>query len=95
MAKVAFAEGRSSQAEVSLRKALANWLVTIGTQHPMYASGLASLAVSIAKRQPEEAARLFREAIDAMDAAYGGEDSSNLGYALVVYGHHLAHMKRK
>ena len=82
-------------AEGALRKALANWFVAIGPRRQQYAAGLASLAVVLAKRQPEEAARLFREAIDILAEAFGGEEAQGVGAALVVYGSRLARMKRK
>jgi hypothetical protein len=94
LSRIAYHEGSEKQAESYLRRALDFWRESVGPEDPHYASGLACLAFVLSRRRPDEAERLFREAIDRLQAGTNSQPS-HLGAAIMLYSEHLKSHGRK
>jgi tetratricopeptide (TPR) repeat protein len=87
-------EGRREEAEREVRAAIGVWRDTLGARDATYASGVAYLAVMIAKRNPEEAGELFAEALEIMDSALAAGHPF-LGQLYQAYGEYLKKQGQK
>ena len=94
LAKIEWKQGRRTEAEARLRRAVALWRESLGPRHPTYASGLASLAVFLSNSAPAEAERLFREALEVTESSLGA-NNPYVGQLLLDYGRHLQLQGRK
>ena len=94
LSKVAWQRGAKEEAESWLRRAIGAWRISVGVGHPSYASGLASLAVVLSSSHPDEAERLFQQALDILRATLG-ENHSYSGWVMLLYSRHLELHGRK
>jgi tetratricopeptide (TPR) repeat protein len=88
LAKAAWNQNRSADAERHLRRAIPIWEKTAGPRHSTTASGLATLAVVLSKTMPDEASRLFRESLELIQTELG-PDHIFAGFILTGYASHL------
>ena len=94
LSKVAFQQGAMERAESWLRRAIGAWRTSVGVGHPSYASGLASLAIVLSPSRPDEAERLFRQALEILRDTLG-ESHRYSGWVMSLYSHHLELHGRK
>jgi tetratricopeptide (TPR) repeat protein len=94
LAQVAWKQNQKGQAEQYLRRAAVKWERSVGVDHPSYASALASLAVALSNVKPEEADRLFQQALQIVEAKLGPTHSYR-GWVMLLYSRHLKSHGRK
>ena len=94
LSEVAWQRGAKEEAEFFLRRANGAWRASVGAGHPSYAAGLASLAVILSSSHPDEAERLFQQALNILGATLG-ENHSYTGWVTLQYSRHLERHGRK
>ena len=95
LSRVASSRRKYEQAEHSLRQALQSWRASIGSTHPSYAAGLASLAMLLSRKRPAEAERLFMEALEIVEANLGRNHYYYAQMALQYSAHLQSHGRKK
>ncbi|MCC7155716.1 MAG: tetratricopeptide repeat protein, partial [Bryobacterales bacterium] len=88
VAKAAWMQNRTDEAERFLRRALETWLRSRGPQDLTYLTGLVCLATLVSKRNPSEGGRLFSEALGSLETQLG-PNHYVVGSTLVLYAQNL------
>jgi tetratricopeptide (TPR) repeat protein len=94
LGKIAISQHREAEAEKLIRRATELWRTSLGPDHPTYVSGLATLAIVLAKKNPSEAVRVFDESLRTLEK-FVGSDHRWTGYALRAFAEHLDTIGRK
>jgi tetratricopeptide (TPR) repeat protein len=94
LGKIAISQHREAEAEELVRRATELWRTSLGPHHPAYASGLATLATVLARKNPSEAVRLFDASLQILEK-YVGAEHVWTGYTLLAYAKHLETIGRK
>jgi tetratricopeptide (TPR) repeat protein len=94
LGKIAISQHREADAEELVRRATELWRNSLGPEHPTYLSGLATLAIMLAIKNPSEAVRVFDESLQTFDK-YVGAEHVWTGYVLLAFAKHLETIGRK
>jgi tetratricopeptide (TPR) repeat protein len=94
LGKIAISQHHEAEAEELVRRATESWRTSLGPDHPTYVSGMATLAIMLAIKNPSEAVRVFDEALQTLEKSVGAEHVWT-GYALLAFAKNLETIGRK
>jgi tetratricopeptide (TPR) repeat protein len=88
LARVALARHREGDAETLTRRAIEVWRISLGSQHPTYASGLEALAVLLSQKHTGESGQFFRKALEVFESQLGFQNPHTAS-TLLAYSQYL------